>query len=287
MPTEKRQRQRENAQQARQLRQKGAKRAKLRSNAIRFGGVALAVIAVGFLLSRGGTDATPTTTIAEVAATTTPITEATSTPTTQVATTEDVPMGDPIASPAYESFRNLPVVCGGEAPPPATSMTFSGPEDQAIDPDGEIRARIMTSCGEIVVRLDPAAAPNTVNSFAFLARQGFYDGTVSHRIIPGFMYQAGDPTATGSGGPGYQYQDELPPADFTYTRGTLAMANAGPNTNGSQFFIMFKDTALPPNFTVFGQVESGLDVLDKIEAVSVAGDRPTESLYISTIRIEG
>lgn len=196
-------------------------------------------------------------------------------------------MGEPIATAAYEAFRELPVFCGGEAPTPATSMTFSAPEDQGIDPAGEVRAHIMTSCGEIVVRLDPAAAPNTVNNFAFLAGQGYYDGTVSHRIIPGFMYQAGDPTATGSGGPGYQFEDELPPADFTYTRGTIAMANAGPNTNGSQFFIMFQDTPLPPNYSVFGQVESGLDVLDKIETVPVAGDRPTESLYISTIRIEG
>jgi cyclophilin family peptidyl-prolyl cis-trans isomerase len=135
--------------------------------------------------------------------------------------------------------------------------------------------------------LDPEAAPEAVNSFAFLARAGYFDGTVSHRIVPGFVYQAGDPTARGNGGPGYQFPDELPPSDFVYTRGTLAMANSGPDTNGSQFFIVFQDTQLPPSYTVFGRVENGLDVLDKIEAVPVAGQQPQEGVYITGITIDG
>ncbi len=145
MPTEIRQRQRENRQEARQLQQRGDRRAKLRSNAIRFGGVALAVIAVGFLLSRGGNE--PTTTTTPSAATTTPAADPTqTTPATETTTTtEDVTMGDPIATGQYQAFRELPVACGGEAPAPATSMSFSGAEDLGIDPNSELRARIVTS----------------------------------------------------------------------------------------------------------------------------------------------
>ena len=121
----------------------------------------------------------------------------------------------------------------------------------------------------------------------FLARQGYFDGTVSHRIVPGFVYQAGDPTARGTGGPGYRFDDELPPSDFTYTRGTLAMANSGPNTNGSQFFIVFQDSQLSPDFVVFGQVESGFEVLDLIEAVPVVNQSPQQGVYIEGIAIEG
>jgi cyclophilin family peptidyl-prolyl cis-trans isomerase len=164
-------------------------------------------------------------------------------------------------------------------------MSFTGPEDQGLS--GEVRATLRTSCGDITLLLDTTNAPNTVNSFVFLARSGYYDGTVSHRIVPGFVYQAGDPTARGSGGPGYQYEDELPPSDFVYTRGTLAMANSGPNTNGSQFFIVFQDSQLPPDFTVFGSVESGLDVLDRIEAVPVVNQQPQEGVFIEGITIDG
>jgi cyclophilin family peptidyl-prolyl cis-trans isomerase len=293
VPTEKRLRQRENREEARRRRQLGDKRAKRRKNAIRFGGVAVGVIAVGFLLSLGGDDAPTTTTAASLpfdVAATTPATEPppTATPDTTPATTPtDLPIGEPVATTEYEEFRALPVACGGELPEPAMAMGFPEAEDQGIDPATELRARIQTSCGDIVVLLDPTAAPRTVNSFVFLSRQGYYDGTVSHRIVPGFVYQAGDPTARGTGGPGYQYEDELPTSDFVYTRGTLAMANAGPNTNGSQFFIIFQDSELPPNFTVFGRVESGLDVLDRIEAVPVVNQEPQEGVFIEGITIEG
>lgn len=119
-----------------------------------------------------------------------------------------------------------------------------------------------TEVGDITIELNAKQTPITANNFVTLAKKGFYDGTIFHRTIPGFMIQGGDPTGTGTGGPGYQFADE--PFEGEYTRGTVAMANAGPDTNGSQFFIMHKDTPLPPNYTIFGKVVDGMDVVDKI-----------------------
>lgn len=151
-----------------------------------------------------------------------------------------------------------------------------------------------TSCGPIEILLDPAVAPETVNSFVFLSEEGYFDGTVSHRIIPGFMMQAGDPTATGLGGPGYVLADELDGAS-AYTRGVVAMANAGPGTSGSQFFIMFGDADwLPPQYSVFGTVVSGFETLDLIEAIPLGRgpnsadpneSTPLESLFIESVSI--
>ncbi|HEY8168494.1 MAG TPA: peptidylprolyl isomerase, partial [Candidatus Limnocylindrales bacterium] len=116
------------------------------------------------------------------------------------------------------------------------------------------------------------------------ARDGFYDGVIFHRVIRGFMIQGGDPTGTGTGGPGYRFRDE--PVRLQYTRGTLAMANAGPNTNGSQFFVMHADYGLPPNYTIFGQLTSGSDVLDAIATAPTGSqDRPKEPVTIQTITI--
>ena len=117
-------------------------------------------------------------------------------------------------------------------------------------------------------------APNTVKNFITLAEKGFYDGVIFHRVIPGFMVQGGDPTGTGTGGPGYKFADELDPntlsAKAGYQRGVVAMANAGPNTNGSQFFIMHADNPLPKNYVIFGHVIKGLDVVDKIATAPVS-----------------
>jgi Peptidyl-prolyl cis-trans isomerase (rotamase) - cyclophilin family len=125
-------------------------------------------------------------------------------------------------------------------------------------------------------------APTTVNNFVFLARDGFYDGVIFHRVIPGFMIQGGDPTGTGSGGPGYKFDDE--PVTRRYNRGILAMANAGPNTNGSQFFVMHADYGLPPNYTIFGRLTAGDDVLDKIAgAATGAQDRPVAPVKINKV----
>ncbi|OIP60208.1 MAG: peptidylprolyl isomerase [Candidatus Moranbacteria bacterium CG_4_10_14_3_um_filter_45_9] len=133
-------------------------------------------------------------------------------------------------------------------------------------------ATLKTDVGDIVVDLSAKDTPITVNNFVFLAREKFYDDTIFHRTISGFMIQGGDPDGTGMGGPGYKFADE--PFTGEYTRGTLAMANSGPNTNGSQFFIMHKDTALPKSYVIFGHVTAGLDVVDKIaEAPTIRGGK--------------
>jgi len=153
-------------------------------------------------------------------------------------------------------------------------------------------ATLETTKGAIRVQLFPEDAPQTVNNFVFLARSGFYDGVPFHRVIRGFMIQTGDPTGTGRGGPGYRFEDE--PIRRDYTPGTLAMANAGPNTNGSQFFICHADLRgrLPKNYTIFGQVTEGLDVVDQLASVPVGPSRdgevssPSEPIGIDRVTIE-
>jgi peptidyl-prolyl cis-trans isomerase B (cyclophilin B) len=136
----------------------------------------------------------------------------------------------------------------------------------SIDPNKKYTATIETSKGTIVCELFPGEAPKTVNNFVFLARDGFYDGTVFHRVIPNFMIQGGDPTGTGRGGPGYRFEDECKNNPHKHRVGSLSMANAGPNTNGSQFFITHVVTDwLDGKHTVFGQVKSGQDVVNAVQ----------------------
>jgi cyclophilin family peptidyl-prolyl cis-trans isomerase len=154
-----------------------------------------------------------------------------------------------------------------------------------IDPKKSYTATMETTGGTMVLDLFPGEAPATVNNFVFLAREGFYDNVIFHRVIEGFMIQGGDPTGSGRGGPGYRFNDE--PVKRKYTRGILAMANAGPNTNGSQFFIMHRDNPLPPNYTIFGSLRSGEPVLDAIAGARTgAQDRPLEPVSITAITIE-
>jgi len=143
-------------------------------------------------------------------------------------------------------------------------------------------ATIVTNKGEMTVELFAQDAPKTVNNFVFLANDQFYDGLIFHRIIKGFMIQGGDPTGTGTGSPGYKFEDEK--VTKKYAKGILAMANSGPNTNGSQFFIMHTDYALPPNYTIFGQVTEGLEIIDAIATTPTGpGDRPTQPVTITSI----
>jgi cyclophilin family peptidyl-prolyl cis-trans isomerase len=159
--------------------------------------------------------------------------------------------------------------------------------EQVIDPDGSYRARIVTSHGEVSADLFADQAPITVNSFAFLAQEGFYDDTPVHRVVPGFVVQMGDPTGTGTGGPGYRFADELGAArERGYPRGTLAMANAGPDTNGSQFFICLADVGLPPDYTVFGEVTEGMAAVDAIAGVELSGEKPAEPVTLATVAVE-
>ncbi|MCH8031507.1 MAG: peptidylprolyl isomerase [Bacteroidetes bacterium] len=139
-----------------------------------------------------------------------------------------------------------------------------------IDLKKTYRATISTNQGEIVLELDPSQAPKTVNNFVFLAQDGFYDGIVFHRVIADFMVQGGCPTGTGTGGPGYKFEDEFTGNNLHHERGVISMANAGPNTNGSQFFITHgPQTHLDNRHTVFGKVVEGMDVVDSVQGGDV------------------
>ena len=165
------------------------------------------------------------------------------------------------------------------------SKQYPAAPELTIDLAKGYTATLHTNHGDIEIELQPERSPQTVNSFVFLARDGFYDGVIFHRVIPGFMIQGGDPTGTGRGGPGYQFRDELEGSPG-YARGTVAMANAGPNTNGSQFFIMHSDYGLPHNYSIFGHVTDGLDVVDTIaDTPTGAQDRPQEDCVINSVTI--
>ena len=176
---------------------------------------------------------------------------------------------------------------------PNAAMQWANEPQMRINPDRQYVATISTSMGDLEAELLPKDAPRTVNNFVFLAREGFYENVKFHRIIRGFMVQTGDPTGTGRGGPGYRFADELP-STLNYDRGVLAMANAGPNTNGSQFFIVQGESvsqSLPKNYSIFGKVTKGLDVLDQIAGVPVRPNAtgepssPTTDVIITKVTI--
>ena len=179
------------------------------------------------------------------------------------------------------------------APTPCPNADGSSPQrrefdeapEMCIDPTKSYTATMETTLGTMVVHLNAAAAPKTVNNFVTLARYHYYDGVVFHRIIKGFMCQGGDPTGTGRGGPGYRFEDELP-APGRYEVGSLAMANAGPNTNGSQFFICLADAGLPHAYTIFGTVTSGMDAVDSIAAAPRSGEKPNEDCVIERVTVQ-
>lgn len=184
---------------------------------------------------------------------------------------------------------------------PTTSMpslSFPGARPAA---EVEKKVRIKTNQGDIVIQVDPAAGPLAASNFVYLVEQGFYNGTIFHRVIPDFMIQGGDPTGTGRGGPGYMFDNdpvgELPTKSITiqgttleapvYEKGVVAMANAGMDTNGSQFFIMVGDYPLPPNYSIFGRVIEGQDVADKISALPRDPmDRPNAEVKMESVTIE-
>ncbi|MCL6452530.1 MAG: peptidylprolyl isomerase [Alicyclobacillus sp.] len=172
----------------------------------------------------------------------------------------------------------------------ALVRSYSSPPAMTLSPDTRYEAVIHTTEGAFTVELLAEAAPKTVNNFVFLAGEGYYDGVVFHRIIEPFMIQTGDPTGTGRGGPGYRFEDELPPA-LPYAPGVVAMANAGPNTNGSQFFICTGPQSeylnRSPNYTVFGRVTEGMDVVSKIAATPVGrSDAGEVSRPLTPVRME-
>lgn len=180
---------------------------------------------------------------------------------------------------------------------PVEKPTFEAVPEQTVEA-ANYTASITTNCGPVELSLDAAKAPKTVNSFAFLAGEGYFDGTACHRLVNSgiFVLQCGDPTFSGSGGPGYSIPDEnLPAADSTvYPAGTVAMANSGPNTNGSQFFLVFEDSQLGPNYTVLGSISEGLDVLQRIGAAGDdgayaaggGGGKPNQPVVLEKVTVE-
>ena len=252
-----------------------------RRRLIRFTVLGLVILAViGFALF-SGKDATDTA--------------STDDPIQPVAT--DQPSEEPSAEPAG-------VACGGEAPPPADSKQYKKPEESLAE-GIDYGAIVHTSCGDIEIDLFEDEAPETVNSFVFLAQEGFYDGLTFHRVVSNFVIQGGDPDGTGSGGPGYTIPDEFPEKGNEYRFGTLAMANAGPGTTGSQFFIVVHEgpdgelddpAGLDPLYSLFGQVSAdSYEVIKAIATVEVGGttgdpalaERPVSTVYINSIEITG
>jgi cyclophilin family peptidyl-prolyl cis-trans isomerase len=239
-------------------------------------GLVLVVAAVAGGLWLTGDDDTPAGAAATTAATAT------------TAAFDDARAGAPTA-PAQ-------VACGGKIPPKVDHPSFAKPPTTKVDPDKTYLATFQTSCGDFTVKLDPRKAPITTANFVFLAGKHFYDSTWFHRIVPGgaagiAVIQGGDPEGTGGGGPGYTIKDELPSSPAAYKKYSVAMANGGPNSGGSQFFINFADNAkgLQPNYSVFGQVVEGQAVVDKIAQVPVGGqngDTPAQSVWIEKLTVK-
>lgn len=212
---------------------------------------------------------------------------------TSESTPSTAPAPDGTVTPEMDQSAEITAVpAESQATVPPVRQSYSAPPPMTIDIEETYTATLFTSKGDLVLDLFASEAPMTVNNFVFLAREGFYDGVTFHRIMQDFMVQAGDPEGTGAGGPGYQFADE--PVTRSYTKGILAMANRGANTNGSQFFIVHAaDAGLPPDYTIFGEVASGLDTLDAIAATPVGPSSrgelsvPLEPIYIERIEVEG
>jgi cyclophilin family peptidyl-prolyl cis-trans isomerase len=192
----------------------------------------------------------------------------------------------PTVAPTKPAAQSKPAPAAGAK---AQAKQYAAAPAMTIDPKKKYTAVITTTKGPITVDLLTEDAPITVNNFVFLAKDGYYNGSIFHRTIKGFMIQGGDPTGTGGGSPGYRFNNE--PVKRDYTRGIVAMANAGPNTNGSQFFIMHQDYQLARNYTIFGLVSRGIEVVDAIATAPVgptnSGEmsRPVEPVQVTSVEI--
>jgi peptidyl-prolyl cis-trans isomerase B (cyclophilin B) len=243
------------------------------------GGVLVVAAVAGGLWLTGGDNAPAGTTA------TTPAGATTTAPASQF---NDARAGAPTA-PAQ-------VACGGKIPPKVNRPSFTKPPTTKVDRARTYLATFQTSCGDFTVRLDPRKAPITTANFVFLAGRHFYDSTWFHRIVPGgaggiAVIQGGDPEGSGRGGPGYAIKDELPASPAAYRKYSVAMANSGPDTGGSQFFINFEDNSkgLQANYAVFGEVVGGREVVDKIAKVPVggqSGDTPTQAVWIERLTVK-
>jgi cyclophilin family peptidyl-prolyl cis-trans isomerase len=271
MPDPKRERQRQNRDAARAAQLEAARQQRKRQSLIR-GTVGFVLIIGLFVLfaalhSSGGKS---TKTNAGAASTT---------------TTAGGPSTSTTVNPALAAVQ-----CNDTKPPANPNRpTFTAPPPMTIDPAKKYTVVMETSCGKITADLDAKGAPKTVNNFVFLAQKHFFDGLTWHRVVSGFVIQGGDPQGTGSGGPGYQFEDELPKDG--YKLGSLAMANSGPNTNGSQFFIVTGQAGanLPNSYSRFGMVTGGLEVAQKLESFAQnppdPNGKPSRPLYILSVTV--
>jgi len=272
MPDPKRERQRQNREAARAAQLEAARQAKKKQSAIRLAvvaGLAVILAVLAAALFAGGDDKENT-----AAGDSTTTSSGPSTTTTTV---------DPAVL--------AKVQCNDTKPPENPNRpTFTEPPPMTIDTAKNYTATIETSCGTITADLDPKAAPKTVNSFVFLADKKYFDGLTFHRVVKDFVIQGGDPQGTGQGGPGYEFEDELPPDG--YKIGSLAMANSGPNTNGSQFFIVTgnEGAQLPSKYNRFGIVTGGIEVAQKLETFAQdppdPNGKPSRPLYIFSVTIK-
>ena len=258
MPTEKRQRQKAGRQARLAAEQKAHKRRQNTRRIITVVIVAAVVVGISYLIFKPGKKSSATATTASTS--------------TTVATPQG---GSGDRSP---SAITTSADCPSDFSSTLNKPSYSSPPPLTIDTSKTYTATITTDVGAFTVELEPKLAPKTVNNFVFLARHHFYDCVIFHRVIPSFVDQTGDPTGTGTGGPGYKFADELPPkASPQYPLGSLAMANSGPNTNGSQFFVVAgaEGETLAPSYSLFGKVTSGMSVISQINAGGSSSGTPT------------
>jgi cyclophilin family peptidyl-prolyl cis-trans isomerase len=264
VPTEKRQRQKAGRQARLEAEQKVVKRKRSIRRVVTFLIVALVVVGISLLITK------PWKKSAAVATTTTTTKPASTT------TTKPAPAGG--SGNTSPSAITTSADCPADFNATLNKPSYSSYPPMTIDTSKTYTATVTTDIGPFTIKLDPTAAPKAVNSFVFLANQHFFDCMVFHRVIPSFVDQTGDPTGKGSGGPGYQFADELPKAATPqYPLGSVAMANSGANTNGSQFFIVAgtQGESLQPNYTLFGSVTSGMSVVAKINAAGASSGTPS------------
>ena len=262
MPTEKRQRQKAGRQARLAAEQKTQKRRQNLRRVITLVIVAAVVVGISFLIFKPGKKSSATTTTTKAPASTT--------------TTKPAPAGG--SGDKSPSAITTSADCPANFSATLNKPSYASAPPMTIDTSKTYTATITTDIGPITVQLDPKVAPKAVNSFVFLAKQHFFDCIIFHRVIPTFVDQTGDPTGTGTGGPGYSFADELPAkANPQYPLGSLAMANSGPNTNGSQFFIVAgsQGEVLAPSYSLFGKVTSGMSVVDTINAQGASSGTPT------------
>lgn len=258
-------------------------RAKRRKQLSILGGVLALAIVIGVIVALTGGEE-------DEAADTTTTTASTTTVASDDTTTTEPAAGAPLPAPPPGATLTEDTECPPTEGAPERVVKFAGPPPDCIDPEATYSARISTNKGDIVVALDAQKAPNTVNNFVVLARYRYYDGVPFHRVVPGFVLQAGD----GDGDPwgnndlGYSIEDELPADASEYVDYSLAMANSGPDTNGSQFFIVLPGGGrqLQALYSLFGQVTEGTDVVDAIGALGTpAAAEPSEVVLINSVSI--